>query len=66
MKTYRSLEEIEHELKRLSLERQIGLEQLKGIKGEFADDLKPKNWVGTAVSFGWKYGLFLLLKKLFR
>lgn len=66
MKTYHSFTEIEHELTRLKLERQIGLEELKGLKGEFSDNLKLKNWIGTAASFGWKYGAFLLLKKLFR
>ncbi|MEZ4803410.1 MAG: DUF6327 family protein [Gelidibacter sp.] len=66
MKTYTSFKEIEHDLKRLKLERQIGLEQLKSVKGELAEDLKPKNWISTAVSFGWKYGLFVLMKKLFK
>lgn len=66
MKAYSSFAEIEHELKRLKLERQIGMEQLKGIKGEFSDDLKLKNWMGTAASFAWKYGLFILLKKMFK
>lgn len=66
MKAYNSFAEIEHELKRLKLERQIGMEQLRGVKGEFSDNLKPKNWIGTAASFGWKYGLFILLKRLFR
>ncbi len=66
MKSYNSSAEIELDLKRLKLERQIGLEQLKGLKSEFSDNLKPKNWVGTAASFGWKYGLFILAKRLFR
>lgn len=66
MKAYTSFAEIETELKRLKLERQIGMEELRGIKGEFSDDLKVKNWLGTAVSFAWKYGLFLLLKKIFK
>lgn len=66
MKNYSSFEDIDFELKRLKLERQIGIEQLKGIKGEFADDIKPANWIGTISQFAWKYGLFILVKKIFR
>lgn len=66
MKVYKSFDEIEHDLKRLKLERQIGMEQLKGIKGEFAEDLKPLNWIGTIANVAGKYGLFVLFKKLFR
>ncbi len=66
MKTYHSFNEIELDLKRLKLERQIGLEQIKGLKGEFANDLKPLNWVSTAANFAGKYGLFMLIKKFFR
>lgn len=66
MKTYNSFEDIEFELKRLKLERQIGLEELKGLKGDLADNLKPAQWIGTATKFAWKYGLFLLVKKIFK
>lgn len=66
MKTHRSFNDIDLELKRLKLERQIGVEQLKGLKGEFAEDLKLSNWIGTATKFAWKYGLFVLVKKLFK
>lgn len=66
MKTYKSFEEIDLNLKRLRLERQIGLEEMKGIKGEFSNNLQPMNWVSTAASFAGKYGMFILLKKLFR
>lgn len=66
MKTYNSFKEVELDLKRLKLERQIGLEQLKGIKGEFSENLKPMNWVGTALNVAGKYGLFMMFKKFFR
>ena len=35
MKTYHSFEQIEGDLKRLSLERQIALEELKIVKNDF-------------------------------
>lgn len=66
MKSYKSFDEVDFDLKRLKLERQIGIEQLKNLKGEFSNDLKPKNWLSTAASFGWKYGLFILAKRLFK
>lgn len=66
MKTYNSFEEIDYDLKRLKLERQIGLEQLKGVKSEFAESLKPMNWISSILKIAGKYGIFVLLKKLFR
>ena len=66
MKTYNSFEEIDYDLERLKLERQIGFEHLKGIKGEFADNLKPMNWVKSVLNIAGKFGIFVLLKKLFR
>lgn len=66
MKNYNSFEEIEYDLKRLSLERQISFEQLKGIKGEIAEDLKPLNWITTIGNYAVKYGFFVLFKKLFK
>lgn len=66
MKNYKSFKEIDHDLKRLKLERQIGLEQLKGVKSEFADGLKPINWINSASKYAWKYGLYVLLKKFFK
>ena len=66
MKTYHSFKDIDLDLKRLKLERQIGVQQLIGLKGDLSESMKPKHWIGTAVSFGWKYGLFVLVKKLFK
>lgn len=66
MKTYNSFEEIDYDLKRLKLERQIGFEQLKGVKGEFAESLKPMNWINSLLKIAGKFGIFILLKKLFR
>lgn len=64
MKHYNTFDEIEYDLKRLSLERQIAFEELKGIKAEVKEDLKPFNWLQTAIKYITKYGSFLLLKKI--
>ncbi|MGB3608703.1 MAG: hypothetical protein WA775_01190 [Psychroserpens sp.] len=64
MEKYNTFDEIEFDLKRLDLERSIALEELKGIKGDFAEDLTPPNWVQTAISLGAKIGSFMLFKKM--
>ncbi|WP_274474388.1 hypothetical protein [Mangrovimonas aestuarii] len=66
MKQYRSQEEIEHDLKRLNLERKIVLEELKGLKMEFKEDLKPLGWIETVLGYAGKFGSLMLLKKLFK
>ncbi|MGJ8592607.1 MAG: hypothetical protein ACSHXF_08670 [Aquaticitalea sp.] len=66
MRKYESFEEIEYELQRLQIERQIGLEKLKIKKSEFIDGFKPLNWVTSAAKFAGKYGVFMLVKKMFK
>jgi hypothetical protein len=66
MKTYNSFEEIEYNLQRLKLERQIGIEKLKGLKSEFAENFKPLSWFTTAAKFAGKYGVYMIIKKLFK
>lgn len=66
MKIYKSFDDIEYEMNKLRLEREIAWEELKGIKHEFQEDLKPMNWVGTAIKFAGKYGVFVLLKKFIK
>ena len=66
MKAYRSFEEIEYDLQRLKLERQIGFEKLKEVKKEYAENFKPLNWVTSAAKFAGKYGVFMIVKKIFQ
>lgn len=66
MKQYDSFEEIDRDLKRLSLERNIALEEMKLLKSEFKDDLKPINWVNTILSGLGKYGLYTLIKRIIK
>lgn len=66
MDTYKTFADIEHNLNKLKLEREIAWEELKGIKNEFKEDLKPMNWVSTAIKFAGNYGLFVLLKKFIK
>lgn len=66
MRNYQSFEEIEYELQRLQLERQIGIEKLKIKKSEFADNFKPLNWVTSIAKFAGKYGVFMVVKNIFK
>lgn len=66
MKQYESFDDIEKDLKRLSLERNIALEEMKLLKSEFKDDLKPINWVSSIFSILGKYGLYAVVKRIFR
>ena len=66
MKNYTTFEAIACDLKRLDLERQIAFEELKGIKGDVQEDLKPLHWMQTVFKFIAKYSSVMLLKKIIR
>ena len=66
MKNYTTFDEIEYDLKRLNLERKIALEELKGVKGQLKEDLKPTYWMQTIFKYATKYGSLLLIKKVIK
>lgn len=66
MTSYSNFEEIKHDLKRLNLERQIALEELKGLKQEVKEDFSAPNWLGTIASFAKKYGIMYLIRKILK
>ncbi len=66
MKNYHNFKEIEKDLKILSLEKQIALEELKNVKNEFAESMKPLNLLTNFLKFASKYGVLFFLKKLFK
>tara|TARA_R100001086_G_scaffold203043_1_gene119139 strand:+ start:355 stop:549 length:195 start_codon:yes stop_codon:yes gene_type:complete len=61
---YKNFEEVEFHVKRLKLEREIALEELKGIKNDVKQDLSPYNWVSTAISAAKKFGMLYLVRKV--
>ena len=65
-KNYQSFEEIEMDLKLLSLQRQIAVEELNGLKNQFQDDLQPLNWIKSVFQIARKFSTLLLLKKIFK
>ncbi|WP_405608093.1 hypothetical protein [Polaribacter sp. Asnod1-A03] len=66
MKIYESFDDIEIELKKLALEKKIALEELKIVKHDFEEVLRPINWLNSFLKFASKYGFLMLFKKLFK
>ncbi|MBP8793453.1 MAG: hypothetical protein KBH29_09765 [Lutibacter sp.] len=66
MRIYNSFNEIDFELKRLNLERQIALEEVKRAGNKVQDDLNPYNWILPTLGIIKKFGVLFLIKKLFR
>ncbi len=66
MKTYKSFDEIDYDLNRLKLERQIAWEEIKGVKNDFQEEMKPLHWVNTGIKVAGKYGILVLLRKLIK
>ncbi len=65
-KTYTSFQEIEKDLRTLNLKRKISLEEMKLLKYELKEDLRPYNWIGTVLHSIKKYGMLYLVRKIFK
>ena len=65
MGSYENFEQIDYDLKRLNLEREIALEELKLVRSDFQDKLKPLNIIASFVKFAGKYGAMYFFKKIF-
>ena len=66
MKTYNNREEIDLDLKRLRLERQIALEEMKYLKQGIKQDLRAYKWLNIALSAAKKYGVIYFMGKVFK
>jgi hypothetical protein len=66
MKAYKSFEEINRDLRQLSLERQIALEELKMVKNDFEESLRPLTLVRNALAVFGKFGTLMFIKKIFK
>ncbi|SHM99483.1 DUF6327 family protein [Polaribacter sp. KT 15] len=66
MKNYTSFEEIDRDLKQLALERDIALEELKVVKHDFEESLKPLNILSSSLKFLSKYSALVFIKKIFK
>jgi hypothetical protein len=66
MRKYQNFKEIDSDLKLLSLERQIALEELKIVKNDFEESLKPIGILSSGLRLMRKYGVLILIKKFFK
>ncbi|GAB7257826.1 DUF6327 family protein [uncultured Polaribacter sp.] len=66
MKNYTSFEEIDRDLKQIALERDIALEELKIVKNDFEESLKPLNILSSSLKFLSKYSALVFIKKIFK
>jgi hypothetical protein len=66
MRTYNSFEEIDQDLKRISLERDIAWEELKLSKNRITEQFSYPNWMSTIAKGIGKYGFYLLIKKFIK
>lgn len=66
MKQYRTQEDIKRDLRRLQLEKQIAWEELKVVKSDFKETLKPYTWLQTGFKMASKVGVMMLIKKIIR
>jgi hypothetical protein len=66
MKIYQNFKQIERDLKLLSLERQIALEELKIVRKDFEENLKPISILSSGLRLVRKYGVLILIKKFFK
>jgi len=63
---YSNLEEIDYNLERLGLERQIAYEKLKIVKDDYSEIFRPLSFIQSGLKFAGKYGIFYLIKKLIK
>ena len=66
MKVYNDLESLDRDLTILNLERQIAWEEIKSLKEEYKEDLKPLKWIQSALSFAGKVGAMLIARKMIK
>lgn len=66
MSTYNSFEDIDHDLKRLRLERDIAWEELKLSKNQITEQFSYSNWINTIAKGIGKYSFYLLIKKFIK
>ncbi|MBM1107712.1 hypothetical protein JQC67_16265 [Aurantibacter crassamenti] len=64
--TYSSFEEIRKDLRKLSLQRQIAFEEIKGLKQEVQEDFSSDNWMHTAFDAFKKFGILYIIRSIFK
>jgi hypothetical protein len=63
MKVYNSFEQIDQDLKKLNLERQIAVEELKMTQNQIKSELSLVNWLDAILMSVIKYGGTFVIKR---
>ena len=66
VKTYKNAASVEDDLKILDLERKIAFEEIKLLKEDYKEDLKPINWLHSALKYASKFAGMMIFKKIFK
>jgi len=61
---YSNFEEIDYNLERLDLERQIAFERLKFVKDDYKDAFNTVNLLQSGAKYAGLYGIYLIIKKM--
>lgn len=61
---YNNHQEISMELKKLRLQRDISIEELKLVKEQFKEDLSIAHWIQSAIRTIGKVGIYNLARKV--
>lgn len=62
---YNNIDEVNYNLERLDLERQIAFEKLKLVKEDYKDAFSTSNLIEAGVKYAGFYGIILLVRRLF-
>ncbi len=65
-KHYKNSQEINTELKKLRLKRDISVEEIKLIKEQLKEDLSIANWIKTLATNLGKLGVYNFAKKMMK
>lgn len=66
IQNYKTAESVERDLKILDLRRKIALEEMKGLKEDYKNDLRPMNWMNSGVKWAGKFFGMYVLKKFIK
>ena len=66
VKTYKNSASVERDLKILDLERKIAFEEIKLLKEDYKEDLKPINWLNSGLKYVVKFTGVMIFKKIFK
>jgi len=65
-KTYKNAASVERDLKILDLERKIAFEEIKLLKEDYRENLKPINWIHSGLKYVGKFTGVMIIKKIFK